>query len=288
MAKKIFNVVSQSLSDSDFRIWGGRLSDALTEIGFAKTADTGQIDWATATRVTVANTYAGYEIRAFSDDLQATVPVYLKIEYGAGSNAAYIGMRITMGRATDGAGTLLGEVAGPLLIDPSGNSTAYYPCVVSGGTDRIEVGMLMTATSYSFCFWVERVKDNSGNPTDIGVDLGGMSRSSSYQQMLPKKGMAYPVTVPMTSGIIMSALPNNTIKLSYAGNLGFYPIYSNMGYAANPSLAACFYATASIGSVGSIITVSIYGQNHDYIIGGFPINMTNGNNLGISLALRYE
>lgn len=63
------------------------ISDLLTAGGIPKTADSGQIDLTTATQPGSNNTAAGYEIRRFADTLQATKPIFFKIEYGRDGGA---------------------------------------------------------------------------------------------------------------------------------------------------------------------------------------------------------
>jgi hypothetical protein len=93
-----------------FRAWGSALSAAIQACGCALTADTGQINWATVNVPAGANTAAGYEIYAFTDTLQATSPIYIKLEYGTGPLGAanYPMLWVTVGTATNGAGTLTG------------------------------------------------------------------------------------------------------------------------------------------------------------------------------------
>ena len=73
-----------ALDDATFRAWGLQLSNALAAVGLVKTADTGQIDWATvssrASTATPSTRSSGSPTR-----MQATAPVYLKVSYGTGS-----------------------------------------------------------------------------------------------------------------------------------------------------------------------------------------------------------
>lgn len=94
------------------------LSEAFALVGLVKTADTGQVNWGTLTWVpTAGQQVAGYEIWRFNDALQATKPLFLKIEYGSnphtGSTAANdsVGMWITVGTGSSGAGAITGELS---------------------------------------------------------------------------------------------------------------------------------------------------------------------------------
>ena len=103
------NLESYLDTDARFRALASFVSDNLTAGGLPKTADTGQINLATVTRPAV-NTSGGYEIRRFDDALQATKPVFFKIEYGtgAGSPGTGISFWLTIGTGSDGAGNITG------------------------------------------------------------------------------------------------------------------------------------------------------------------------------------
>jgi hypothetical protein len=70
--------------DSDFRSWGSGLSAQLAAIGLVKTSDTGQIDWTTVLKPTSSGQIRGFEIWRFNDALQATKPVFIRLDYGSG------------------------------------------------------------------------------------------------------------------------------------------------------------------------------------------------------------
>lgn len=53
-----------------FREWGASIGNALTTLGWVKTADTGQIDWSTVAAPTAVNTIMGWEIFRMDDALQ--------------------------------------------------------------------------------------------------------------------------------------------------------------------------------------------------------------------------
>lgn len=113
----------QSRSDADIRAWGGNFSQALTKCGLVRTADTGQIDWTTVVRpgaVYNGESYMGYEMYRFDDALQATRPVFLKIEwYMPWDHNNYYGWYmismpspiVSVGTVTNGAGALAGVVS---------------------------------------------------------------------------------------------------------------------------------------------------------------------------------
>jgi hypothetical protein len=87
-------------SDADFRGWGANLSAKLAAVGLVQTADTGQINWSTVTRPAV-NVYAGYEIWRYPDS-----SIFMKWDFGTGSNASIPLIRVQVGTSSTGSGAL--------------------------------------------------------------------------------------------------------------------------------------------------------------------------------------
>ena len=86
---------------ADFRAWGLELSNAMQTAGLVKESTvTGQINWATVNAPGAINTVAGYEVYRFNDALQATAPVFIKIEYGFAAALTVPTMWITVGTTT--------------------------------------------------------------------------------------------------------------------------------------------------------------------------------------------
>src|SRR3954452_19330861 len=109
MAKDIRNILAGANNDAEFRTWGSAIGPQIAAMGLVQTADTGQINWATVLRPGL-NTSAGYEIWRFADALQATKPVFIRIEYGIAAVTDRMRIIARVGTATDGAGTLTGQV----------------------------------------------------------------------------------------------------------------------------------------------------------------------------------
>ena len=93
-------------SDAAFRTWVAAIITQLAAVGLTQTADTGQINTSTVTRA-ATSTAAGYTIWQFSDTLQSTSPIFLKLEFGSGSlGTTYPQMWVSISTGTNGAGTL--------------------------------------------------------------------------------------------------------------------------------------------------------------------------------------
>jgi hypothetical protein len=99
---------STSISNANnagFQAWYNEVITQLGNIGLTQTSDTGQIG-ATASLPGAAHTSAGYTIWKFNDTLQATVPIFLKLEFGTGSVTSIPFMWITIGTGSNGSGTI--------------------------------------------------------------------------------------------------------------------------------------------------------------------------------------
>jgi len=84
-------------SDSAFRTACSEIHTAIEAVNIVQTADTGQINWGTATRAGAAYTAIGYEMFRFNDSLQSTSPVYIRLDYGSTNRTDFLGMWLTVG-----------------------------------------------------------------------------------------------------------------------------------------------------------------------------------------------
>lgn len=168
------SIVAASLISSD-ATWRERvqfLSNLLDAAGMAKTADTGQINTATAVQPTSNNSSTagggGYEIRAFGD---AGAAIRVKIEYGRASVQHAFSFWFTIGTGSDGAGNITGELYP--RTQQSGNVGSADPAAFlygSAGNNWFDF-ILGTATANSprQRFHMSRSFDDNGDPTDVGV-----------------------------------------------------------------------------------------------------------------------
>lgn len=155
-------------SDAHFRQWGSDLHAAFLGAGLTQTADTGQIDWVTVTRPTGANTTAGSEMWRFNDSLQATAPIFIKVDFRSGSNSSgnNVGVQIQVGTGSDGALSLTGltsNVLGAHNMSSTAFSGTYnrvWACYKEGSFNILADGMATTAAGNHSCtFGVSRSID---------------------------------------------------------------------------------------------------------------------------------
>lgn len=208
-------ITFDSTSDANFRTWGSAVSSALQTCGLVQTSDTGQINWTTVTRTAAAYTggggaevIQGYEIYKFNDSLQATFPVFIKVEYGyiRDENVNGAGVAVTapvlyvnVAASTNGSGTLNGTMIGTRTrvtggpaasINVSGGSvgsgapSASSPCYFSGNGSYINLAFGVTtaaqpvhptvnsanhAAAFPAFLTIERSLDGTGAIINSGV-----------------------------------------------------------------------------------------------------------------------
>jgi hypothetical protein len=175
MAKLSTSGPLQHVDDATFRAWGSELSAALDSLGvFPKSADSGQVNWATVTRPSPGN-YV-YEVRYLNDSRHATAPIYVKLEYGTDPGTANNpSMRISIGKGSNGAGTVTNQFLTPNKVNPNlaPASGANYPSMYCGVDGFI--GYLFKSfdpNQYGFTSLIlQRTVDDSGAPTDEGFAI---------------------------------------------------------------------------------------------------------------------
>lgn len=204
MATTTGSVDVSHTSDATFRAWAQKL-DSVIRTFLTDTAATGQVDLTTMTRP-ATNTYAGYKVYRFADALQATYPIFLKIEYGTGTVAANGEVRISAGTAHDGAGNLTGAQTTSTFRLLEIGSTSTYTYYASGGSGRLN--LLWAAnndgTQYTGQFLgMERTKDASGADDGTGVVLtfGGRGGNADVWRC---------IVIPPSNGI-----PTNETRLMF-------------------------------------------------------------------------
>lgn len=129
MAGVTASIARSYTTDAEFRSVIAAFRQAFSDQGLVRTSDTGQIDPTTVVRPGTINTAAGYEIWRFNDALQATSPIFIKLEHGVGPSSTTPSWWITVGTGTDGAGTITG-----VIVAREQHSTTSNNAVATGTT----------------------------------------------------------------------------------------------------------------------------------------------------------
>jgi hypothetical protein len=286
MSKTLFYAARIHSDDAGFRAWAKPIADFLKTF-LTQTADTGQVaDWTTVTRP-AAGAWVN-EIYRFNDSLHATAPFYIRIEYGTlAAGATYPSLRATIGQTVNGAGVLGGGTTNTVELFTSGiapNATVR-PCFVSGGPDRLTIGMWLDEGQNAVAgLSISRTRGADGVATNGGVNMTWQAANARGQQFMGVGLTKFPTT-PLTH--LLAPIPVGANKsMSYGGSVGVGPILPFRGYADYPDLGMVIYSTSDV--VGpQIFPATLLGAQHIYyalgdIGGNNP--MTNVSGIG----LRYE
>jgi hypothetical protein len=274
------NLESYLDTDARFRALCAFISDNLTAGGIVKTADTGQINLVTVNKPTASNTSAGYEIRRFDDALQATKPVFFKLEFGTAimsANHTHLGLWLTIGTGSDGAGNITGTLfartqihSGSTLGTNSADSTNLRTHYLSAATNRFSFFLHNSATNtMRYALGLERSKDAANADTNAGLILifGCMYFTALAQNngaFLKSQYLPFSGTVPSAEESAISA-PNVQTTAIVGADTTIFPIEVwDIGRQRYPgrNFAACYH-TDFINQ--STYTINVGGVNQTMI-----------------------
>jgi hypothetical protein len=291
MAKDTRNLLAFLGSDADFRSWGSGIAAQIAAMGLVQTADTGQINWTTVARPAI-NTSAGYEMWRFNDALQATRPVFIRLDYGVTNPVDRPRILVRVGTATDGAGTLTGQIGTSATIATAASKTAgsVLPSLCSGSTSRLNLFTYVELTgggnNYGFMVFIERTKTSLGVDTGDGIVTWLTSSSVTAFQMIPFAG-----TVPAAASFnpaVSLGSANGAIS-SVGPNVALSPTIAALGKPCFASWAA--YIAADLPRL-SPISVDHMGAVHTMLPLGdlvlASLGYVQGNAFGHSLAMLWE
>lgn len=182
-------------TDAKFRSWASAINTAILGCGLVDAGDSGQIDLTTVSQPGASDTYQGYKVYAFNDTLQGTTPIFVKVEFGSGGASDRPALRVTVGRATNGAGTLSGASVTKTLkpggSKASGNTLPYFisgRCSGANGHLAVCVNSDPSSDNYGYFFSIERPKTVDGTDTSDGFLFCAASPFLVYAVAKPASG----------------------------------------------------------------------------------------------------
>lgn len=267
------SITNDNTSDATFRLFGSTISAALAAVGLIRTADTGTINWTTVTRATTpVNTSAGFEIYRFSDTLQATKPVFIKIEYGYGNTTNAACIWVTVGTGTDGAGNLTGQIGTRTQLQqysgPGGASLR-----VSGSTNRFVLATNNTGNACWQMMSVERSRADDGTESNEGIITvyGAQTLPSGWRsQFIPFVG-----SIPNQFAYVPA--PHPGVSTLFGLNLAVAPLFTFAGKLCNPGVNLLTIYPGDVGLYAAF-PVPIYGTTYTFL--AFNSNDLTGVNAG--------
>ena len=263
MPRQSYSAVLDHSTDAAFRAWGKQLSDAIGAC-LTKTADTGQVDWTTVTKP-ASNVYV-YEVYRFNDALQATAPVFLRVEYGTASSNPIV--RITVGSATDGAGNLRGMTTAVMPSISTGNLSANpattWVCYKDGAF-TLAWGMNTGPTNQPAGLWVvERSRDSAGASTGDGLFCiyGGPTNPQGTTFSYPLNAVATQTGPSCLTNSLQSQQSSSSAVVNVFNWFCFTPDIHNL-------TAAASYKLGEIPACSEIDVAVVGNVSHHYVcLGG--------------------
>lgn len=265
----ITTTTPRSNSNAEFQAWGSQISAAIANTGIVKESDANvgtQINWSTVAAPNAAGQSRGYEIYRFSDSLQATAPIYFKIEYGSGTSNTIPALWLTWGNGANASGNITGNTTTrQQLVSTAGGTakTSYYAgsnnwlifVFCAGGTvqEQMMVGM-------------ERTLDTTGNVTSSGLAII-MSNTTTKFQVLWTAATGNVTAFESSFGLLMpaSTSPTGFRRGVPAECAAYYPLMFNQGAVwFPPQTIAMGYFTPE-WSTGIPSTIPVYGANTNYM-----------------------
>lgn len=252
-----------------FRAWIAAIISAINTVGLTQTSDTGQIDTTSVAIPTAVSTSMGYAIFAFADSLQATYPLYLKIEFGSGpSSINHPAVWVTIGSATDGAGNLSGAVSTrTLFFISTNNTTKTNPSYVAGSSNRLGLVLWPNVSSGQMGFWVERTHDTGGSENSEGAVIAAFWFGASGSQYV---SWSRTTQSPWYSYWNVTMPPSGTGV--YLNSVHLYPIRTWTPGESSPLIGVFKYFTADLTSYAPMNAVMWDGSTHSILpIGSFTV-----------------
>jgi hypothetical protein len=270
MATATGNYVCDNSTLANFKSWAQAISNAFSTFGWTQTTDTGQVNWGTIASVP-ASTYV-YEVWKAADALAATMPIYVKMEYGFSTSSPRL--RVTVGTSSDGAGNITGQVISSApwqlnALSVNQGAATTFPCFFSGSSGEFRMVMWnhpASSPGTGIIFVIERSKDATGaNTNEYVTALYGTQGNSGLaaQQTFTASGIGNKDQGSI--GLGLSTQSNTGLAFGTVAAFPFFPILGKVG---NPMLGV-MSVVGNDGAANSIVTVtSMYGGTHTYVCGG--------------------
>lgn len=269
MARATTTFVPDYASLNAYKAHFSPLSAMLNQV-VTRTADTGQVNWATVP--TESSGVRDYEVFAMGGSLQATAPMFVRIDYIGGSNGH---VDVTVGTTTDGAGNLGGLVATKTALNTAAVSGPYTRWGWAAGdgsylTFLCNLDVNQTGAEGVGAFVIERVRDATGAPTGAGFHAWRWQRTSTtvttFQGGWSKTfgAPSQPVNVDYNMGIFLpdaGAVQSSFIGLSSKA----FPAYTYTPPFPRGASKALLFSIPADFPRGRTLTVDHYGESMTFL-----------------------
>jgi hypothetical protein len=261
---------------SNIRAWAQFFEDTLVAVGgWAVTADTGQTLPSALNGANTGNEKRGYRVYRMTDPLQATYPVFMRIDYGGGTNVGNTpAIWVTIGTGSNGAGTITGILwNGGSVATPSAQSVTNtlspnpFSSYGSAGPSRAAIALFIQSTTrdYPLVFSIERTKNSQGLDSGdglllvySGVQTGG---NLSHSRYIVYAGGVQPTAELGLSYILTYQTPTQTFA---PGDIGVGIVIHFKGIAQQPGTHIMITNSNDVSPEG-IIKMILYNATRTYV-----------------------
>lgn len=270
MAKTTSLIRVSNVDLAAVKAWITAADAMLVASGLTRTADTGQLDIGAipAASQTMGISY-GYTVYAFSDSLQGSAPIIIRIDWGTGyyNNPSHPGVKITVGSRTNGGGTHVGARSSTHVIFSYHNLATEAVCRAYHGDGFVAfhvpgpVGN--TSNACGIFFAVERFRDAAGNARADGFVVVSSSYTSEgaplYSAVNTTLGLVYPSRLSWPG-----LLPEwNTWNIG--GTTGVAWVYPITDRQDNPITSVVVGLIGDFPTASSLSTLTVYGAQRQYV-----------------------
>ena len=294
MATATGNYVSDNSSLANFKQWAMAISQALAAFGWIPTADSGQVNWSGIAAVP-SNAYV-YEVWKANDAQAATLPIFLRIEYGYSATSPRT--RVTVGTGSNGAGAITGGVisVAPWEITSleTNQGANTFPCFFSGDAGEFRMYLWQSGTvNCGVVFGIERSKDSTGSKTTDYFTVLSANSSNPSNATFQQSVLSSSLVANRESGIIGLGLTNAPGTGLFNGTVLAAPVFPILGKVGNPMLGFAVCEAADVFDGATITVAAMYGGTHTYVAAnrtnfGSGSGTRTANGAVMAILMRYE
>jgi len=260
-------LLADNAADANFRAWAQFIEDTLvTTGGWLVTSDSGQTLPSALVHPTTTSQKMGYRVYQMNDALQATVPVFMRIDFGSSSGtAAAPAIWVTVGTGSNGSGTITGIMMNAVQMNSAGNSSQANNSYGSAAPNRVAIALFcQNVTGIRLVFTLERSKDVNGNDTGAGLlciynSTATWLESSRYLNYATA-GVVQPSVELGLSYVLTTQNPSQSFA---PGDIGVAVVSCIRGVAQQPGLNVMIVPSGDVGDQGQF-SMNIYGAAHTY------------------------
>ena len=299
-ATTVSSVINHNNS-ANFQAWINEIYTALvTTCGLTQTTDTGQDSVpSTAVYTATTTTIVSFYVFRFNDTLQATSPIFIKVEFGTGNSANAPLMYVTVGSSTNGAGTITGLATPRCQLasgQPPSSTIVSYPSRYCYNATQGFCGFCWKIGGYTAGvslggFQIARSVNASGAPTADTANCflqNNTTGAQSYGPILQALNYNQSLVMP-TSGQAGSCcfIPYSVINTAEGNTAQVFPFFQYKGNATTPGWgitnALCVACTSEF-PVGTTFSSVILGSTS---LTYASVGAMCGNTSGLNSILSY-